>query len=236
MINKVASKEVLKLDNVCKTYDMGENIAVRAICSIDLSLVAGDFMCILGPSGSGKSTLLHIMGLLDRPTGGLVYIDGKNTTEMTPEEQARIRGQKIGFIFQTFNLVQSLRAWENAALPLLIQGIDANTRKEKAIAMLTKLGIGDRVDHYPAQLSGGQRQRVAIARALINDPAVILADEPTGNLDSKTGKEVLGILQQLHDEGRTMVVITHDEGITKIAHRTIRIKDGIIIDEKVNRN
>jgi len=229
---KPAKKEVIKLENVCKTYEMGEGILVKALCNIDLAITEGDFVCVLGPSGSGKSTLLHIVGLLDRPTEGRVYIDGKNTTDMSSGEQARVRGRKVGFVFQTFNLVPSLRAWENVALPLVIQGAGPTERKEKATKVLTDLGMADRLSHYPSQLSGGQRQRVAIGRALVNDPRVILADEPTGNLDSKTGKEVLGIFEQLHNEGRTMVIITHDEGITRLAHRIIRIKDGAITDHK----
>ncbi|NYZ77189.1 ABC transporter ATP-binding protein [Candidatus Micrarchaeota archaeon] len=225
-------KEVLKLENVSKVYDMGEGIEVTALSGINLTVSEGDFACVLGPSGSGKSTLLHIMGILDRPTEGRVYIDGKDTTKMTPEEQARIRGLKIGFVFQAYNLVPSLRAWENVALPLVIQGVPAEDRKKKAVAILKELDMSDRLDHYPSQLSGGQRQRIAIGRALVNDPTIILADEPTGNLDSKTGKEVLEAFKALHDSGRTILVITHDEDITKIAHTIIRIKDGKITETK----
>ncbi|MEM2908720.1 MAG: ABC transporter ATP-binding protein [Candidatus Bilamarchaeaceae archaeon] len=229
---RAARKEVLRLENVSKVYEMGEGITVTALSGINLSVYEGDFTCILGPSGSGKSTLLHIMGLLDRPTSGKVYIDGRETTELSPEQQAIIRGQKIGFVFQAYNLVPSLTAWENVALPLIIQGAPASERKERAIAILKELQMGDRLDHYPSQLSGGQRQRVAIARALINNPAVLLADEPTGNLDSKTGREVLATFAALHKAGKTMVIITHDEGITKIAHKVIRIRDGVIVDNK----
>lgn len=224
-------KEVLKLDNVCKTYWMGDDIKVKALCNVYLTINEGDFLCILGPSGSGKSTLLHIVGLLDRPSEGKVFIDGRDISKMTPEEQAKIRGKKIGFVFQTFNLVPSLKAWENVALPLMIQGVSASAREQKAKKILTDLGMGDRLDHYPSQLSGGQRQRVAIGRALSNDPRVILADEPTGNLDTKTGSDVLAIFQKLHKEGRTIIIITHDEEITDVAQRIVRIRDGTLNDK-----
>jgi len=225
------TKEVLKLDGACKTYHMGEGIEVKALCDAYLTVKEGEFLCVLGPSGSGKSTLLHIIGLLDRPTKGKVYIDGKDVSKMTPEEQAKIRGRKIGFVFQTFNLVPSLKAWENVALPLVIQGVPLEERKERANKILTNLGMEDRTDHYPSQLSGGQRQRVAIGRALANEPRVVLADEPTGNLDSKTGKGVLEIFRNLHKQGRTIIIISHDEAITDVAERIVRIRDGTLNDK-----
>ncbi len=224
-------KEVLKLENTCKTYVMGKGIQVKALCNAYLTVSEGEFLCVLGPSGSGKSTLLHIIGLLDRPSEGKVFIDGKDVSKMTSEEQARIRGKKIGFVFQTFNLVPSLKAWENVALPLVIQGIGAAERRRRAVKILTDLGMGDRADHYPSQLSGGQRQRVAIGRALSNEPRVVLADEPTGNLDSKTGAGVLEIFRRLHKEGKTIVIITHDESITDVAQRIVRIHDGTLNDK-----
>lgn len=224
-------KEVLKLDGACKTYHMGEGIKVKALCDAYLTVYENEFLCILGPSGSGKSTLLHIVGLLDRPSKGKVYIDGKDTSKMTAEEQAKVRGKKIGFVFQTFNLVPSLKAWENVALPLVIQGVPLEERKERAIKILTDLGMSDRTGHYPSQLSGGQRQRVAIARALANEPRVVLADEPTGNLDSKTGKGVLEVFQRLHRQGRTIIIITHDESIKEVAQRFVRIHDGTLNDK-----
>ncbi len=224
-------KEIIRLENVCKTYRMGEGVKVKAICDINFVVNEGDFSCVLGPSGSGKSTLLHIMGLLDTPTSGRVYIDGVETTRMTADEQAYIRGQKIGFVFQMFNLIGSLKAWENAAIPLTIRGVPLAERESRARELLTRLGLGDRLEHYPSQLSGGQRQRVAIARALINNPAVILADEPTGNLDSKTGKEVIDILADLNKQGKTIVLITHDNSLTRIAKRIWRIKDGRISED-----
>ncbi len=225
-------KEVLKLENACKIYVMGKGIEVRALSSAYLTVYENEFLCVLGPSGSGKSTLLHMIGLLDRPTEGKVYIDGKDTSKMTSEEQAKVRGKKIGFVFQTFNLVPSLKAWENVALPLVIQGVGAAERKRRATKILTDLGMGDRLNHYPSQLSGGERQRVAIGRALANEPRVVLADEPTGNLDSKTGKGVLEIFHKLHKEGRTIIIITHDESITDVAQRIVRIHDGTLNDKK----
>ncbi len=229
-------KDILKLDDVCKTYRMGEGIEVKALCNAHLTVREGEFLCVLGPSGSGKSTLLHIVGLLDRPSTGKVYIDGRDISKMTADEQARIRGRKIGFVFQTFNLVPSLKAWENVALPLVIQGVSAAEREKRAKKILTDLGMGDRIDHYPSQLSGGQRQRVAIARALSNEPRVVLADEPTGNLDSKTGAGVLEIFKKLHKEGRTIIIITHDESITDVAQRIVRIRDGTLNDKKKAKN
>lgn len=219
-------KEVIRLDNVSKTYSMGEGIQVTAISGMNFVVHDGDFVCVLGPSGSGKSTLLHIMGLLDSPSKGEVYIDGIKTTDMTSDEQARIRGEKIGFVFQMFNLVASLTAWENVAVPLIIRGVDPKEREKRAKELLTQLNMGDRLGHYPNQLSGGQRQRVAVARALINNPAVILADEPTGNLDSKTGKEVLEIFKNLNKQGKTIIFITHDNSLTKMTKEVWRITDG----------
>ncbi len=225
-----ARKEVLKLVDVDKTYKMGEGVTVRALRKANMTIYDKELMCILGPSGSGKSTLLHIIGLLDSPTSGERYIDGVETSTMSENEQARVRGSKIGFVFQTFNLINSLTVTDNVKLPLLICDTDCRNKESRVKGILTKVGLGHRMDHYPNQLSGGERQRVAIARALVNDPEIILADEPTGNLDSKTGAEVLKILKELHKEGRTIAIITHDESITKIAERVVRLKDGTIYD------
>ncbi len=221
-------KEVLRLDNVCKRYQMGLTV-VKALDNANLVVREGEMVSIAGPSGSGKSTLLHIMGLLDSPTSGLRYIDGIETSKMSEEQQARIRGNKIGFVFQRFNLIQSLTALQNVALPLVLCTNRAD-RDERARKVLELLEMGDRLDHYPSQLSGGQVQRVAIARALVNDPEIILADEPTGNLDSRTGNEVVGILNGLHKQGKTIIIITHDESIAKVAERVVRIRDGKIIE------
>lgn len=224
-------KKILVLENVSKIYTMDEGIEVKALDDINISIEENEFASILGPSGSGKSTLLHIIGLLDSPTSGKRYIDGIETSTMNDASQAKVRGEKIGFVFQTFNLIPSLSARENVELPMLVLGVDAQKRKERATKLLSQLGLGDRLDHLPGQLSGGQRQRVAIARALVNDPQILLADEPTGNLDSKTGKEVLEIFKTLHKEGRTILIITHDEYIAKVTHKVIRIKDGKISEK-----
>ena len=222
-------REVLRLENVCKVYNPGKSNETNAVCDIDFHVYAGELTGILGPSGSGKSTLLHIMGLLDRPTQGKVYIDEIDTSLMDDAAQARIRGKKIGFIFQAFFLVPSLTAIENVELPLVIYGVPAEERQKKATSLLTRLGLGNRLNHLPGQLSGGERQRVAIARALVNDPEILLADEPTGNLDSKTGQEVLTIFDELHHEGKTVILITHDESVVRITEKVIRVRDGHVV-------
>lgn len=223
-------KEVLRLDNITKLYHMGEGIEVQALRGVDLTVYRNDLMSVIGPSGSGKSTLLHIMGLLDTPSSGKRYVDGIETSKMSGDDQAKVRGEKIGFVFQTFNLVPSLTALENVELPMMLRTSDGYRRKKKAKDLLELVGLEKRLDHRPSQLSGGQRQRVAIARSLANDPEMILADEPTGNLDSKTGHEILGILRDLHKNGRTIVIITHDEYIAKVTDRMVRLRDGRITE------
>lgn len=219
---------ILSLENITKVYHMGEGIEVQALRGVNLKIYHNDIVSVIGPSGSGKSTLLHIMGLLDTPTSGKRYVDGIETSEMSENEQARVRGEKIGFVFQTFNLVPSLTALENVELPMMLRTSDGYKRKKKAAELLELVGLEERMDHRPSQLSGGQRQRVAIARSLANDPEMVLADEPTGNLDSKTGHEILDILKDLHKRGRTIVIITHDEYIAKVTKRMVRLKDGKI--------
>jgi putative ABC transport system ATP-binding protein len=225
-------REVLKLDNVSKVYSEGAT-GVTAVSGIDLTVHEAELTSILGPSGSGKSTLLHLMGLLDHPSSGKIYIDGMDTTKIAEEGKARIRGKKIGFVFQAFNLVPSLTALENVELPLTIYDVPKGERTKKATAILARLGLGERLPHLPSELSGGERQRVAIARALINDPEIILADEPTGNLDSKTGQDVLNILQGLHHEGRTIIIVTHDESVVRITEKVVRIRDGKVVKTEV---
>ncbi len=221
-------KKIMVMEDIKKQYVMGEGIVVEALKDIDLEVHEKDFLAILGPSGSGKSTLLHIMGLLDSPTSGRLEIDGIETSKMTEDQRAKVRGEKIGFVFQTFNLIGSLSALENVELPLVLRKGDGKERRAKAAKILESVGLGDRLDHTPGQLSGGQRQRVAIARALVNDPEIILADEPTGNLDSKTGKEVLKIFEDLNNEGKTVIIITHDQNIAKHTKKCLQLQDGMI--------
>ena len=210
------------------------SVLVKALDGISLRIKRGDYASVIGPSGSGKSTLLHIFGLLDEPTAGRVFIDGIDTTKLSEEKLAQVRGRKIGFVFQSFHLIPSLSAIENVALPAMLLGVPQKERLHKAGELLFQLGMDERASHLPKELSGGQRQRVAIARALINDPAILLADEPTGNLDSASGAEVLKIFDELHKDGRTIIVVTHDSHIASRCKKTIRIKDGRIESIKMN--
>ncbi|MEM7819242.1 MAG: ABC transporter ATP-binding protein [Candidatus Aenigmatarchaeota archaeon] len=221
---------IVELKNVHKTYMLDE-VELNVLNGIDLKVKKGEFMSIVGPSGSGKSTLLHIIGALDRPTKGHVFIGGKDTSKMDDNELAWIRGRRIGFVFQTFNLISRLTALENVILPMWFADFDGN-RKDRAIELLKEVGLEKRINHLPTQLSGGERQRVAIARALVNNPDIIVADEPTGNLDSKTGKEIINIFKKIHNDGATLILVTHDLDIAKVAEREIHIKDGVIIHER----
>lgn len=218
--------EVIRLSNVAKHYPMGDNV-VKAVDGIDISIEKGDFVAIMGPSGSGKSTGMNLVGSLDVPTFGNIYLDGQDISHLEESEVAQIRGQKIGFIFQQFNLIPNLTAKENVMLPMLFQGTSKEERGDKAEELLKIVDLSERMDHYPNELSGGQQQRVAIARALANDPEIILADEPTGNLDSKTGERVLDFLEKLHKEGKTIIMVTHDPELAETHARKIYwIKDG----------
>ena len=220
-------KPIIQLQQVSKIYHTtGEEL--YALRDINLDIEKGELASILGPSGSGKSTMLHILGLLDEPTKGTIYIDGINTRTLDEKKRAYLRGKKIGFIFQTFNLIPTLSVLENVTLPALLYDTEREIAQERAKDVLREIGMSDRLTHYPNQLSGGQRQRVAIARALVNEPEILLADEPTGNLDSKTGEAVLQIFKELHTEGKTVIIITHDITISKMTKKIIRIYDGKI--------
>jgi len=222
--------KVMELEKVYKVYQIGEE-EVRALDGVDLEIRRGEFASIVGPSGSGKSTLMHVLGLLDTPTRGRIVLDGVETTRLTPKQLAVLRGKKIGFVFQMFNLIPSLTVLENVVLPAIIYEESEEAARQKAMEILSEIGMGNRLSHYPNQLSGGQRQRVAIARSLINDPDIILADEPTGNLDQKTGHEVLKLFAQLHEKGKTILIVTHDNNIAKMTQRTIRMMDGKIVKD-----
>jgi putative ABC transport system ATP-binding protein len=220
-------KAVIRTEKIRKVYLMGD-IKVEALKGVDIEIREGEMVAIIGPSGCGKSTLLQILGLLDLPTSGRMVLDGIETSLLGEADAAHVRGKKIGFIFQSFFLMPTLTASENVALPMMFQGIEKNEREKKAGAILARLGMGERFDHLPRELSGGQRQRVAIARALVNDPAIILADEPTGNLDSKSGEEVLRLFEEINKAGRTIVVVTHDMSVAKMCSRRIYLKDGMV--------
>ena len=224
------SKAIMSLRGVSKVYAMGEE-KVYALNDINLDIHEGDLASVLGPSGSGKSTLLNMLGLLDPPSAGSIFLDGIETTRLSEKGLAAVRGKKIGFIFQMFNLIPSLNVLQNVMLPAVIYESDPVKTRQKAEIVLGRIGMGERLLHFPNQLSGGQRQRVAIARALINDPEIILADEPTGNLDSKTGAEVLDMFKKLNEEGKTIIIVTHDAHVAKITKRTIRVVDGKILKE-----
>ncbi|MBI2449756.1 ABC transporter ATP-binding protein [Candidatus Pacearchaeota archaeon] len=215
----------IQLKNVSKIYRMGD-VEVNALNQLNISVKKGSFTAIIGPSGSGKSTAMNIIGSLDTPTEGNVLISGTNIKDFNQNQLAAFRGKKIGFVFQHFNLIPSLTALENVMIPMLFQGVPLNERMKRAEELLTNIGLGDRMNHLPKELSGGQMQRVAIARALANNPEIILADEPTGNLDSKTGQEILALLKNLNKKGKTIVVITHDEDIKKYCNVVHYIKDG----------
>jgi putative ABC transport system ATP-binding protein len=221
--------KIIELDAVKKYYRMGEGVLVRAVDGISVQVERGDFIAIMGPSGSGKSTSMNLVGSLDLPTRGEIFLDQKNIAHLEESDLAQIRGKKIGFIFQSFNLIQNLTAKENVMLPMLFQGVDSEDREDKAEKLLKLVGLEHRLDHYPNQLSGGEQQRIAIARALANDPEVILADEPTGNLDTKTGEMVMQFLDKCNKQGKTIILVTHDPDVAlKRAKKIYWLKDGKI--------
>jgi putative ABC transport system ATP-binding protein len=227
------AKNIMKIVGLTKTYVVGE-VEVKALKSIDLSIEEGEFVAIMGSSGSGKSTLMNLIGCLDKPTSGDYFLDGVNTSTLSKNDYAKIRNQKIGFVFQGFNLLSRTTALENVELPLMYDRYERiKDPAKKAIEVLERVGLGDRIHHEPNQLSGGQQQRVAIARALVNEPSLILADEPTGNLDSKMSVEVFSLFQQLNDEGITIVLVTHERDFAKFAKRIVELKDGVVIKDNI---
>ncbi|MFL5755349.1 MAG: ABC transporter ATP-binding protein [Chloroflexota bacterium] len=218
---------IIALDHVSRVYATGR-VAVRALDDVSMRVEPGEFVAIVGPSGSGKSTLMNILGCLDRPDAGTYVLAGATVGELDDDQLARVRSRSIGFVFQSYNLLPRTTALDNVAAPLLYQGVRRRDRVARARAALERLGLGDRVDHEPSELSGGQQQRVAVARAVVTEPALILADEPTGNLDTRSGREVIDVLRQLHATGRTIVLITHDPGVASVADRQVHIRDGRI--------
>ena len=218
-------KELIKLENVYKIYKL-EEVEVPAINGISLTINKGEFVALIGPSGSGKSTAMNLIGCLDTASKGDIFLDEFNIAKLSESDLAQIRGKKIGFIFQVFNLINSLTALENVALPMTFQNISRKEKLDKARELLELVGLKDRMNHLPSQLSGGQRQRVAIARALVNEPEIILADEPTGNLDTKTGEEIMKVLVELNKKGKTIILVTHNPELTKLTGKIIRLKDG----------
>jgi putative ABC transport system ATP-binding protein len=226
---------IISVRNLVKTYQMGINV-VNALQGVNLQIFKNEYVALMGPSGSGKSTLMNLIGCLDTPTSGEYVLNGSNVSTMDDGELAAVRNKEIGFIFQTFNLLPRLTALDNVALPLVYAGMSKAERTEKAKHVLESVGLGDRMDHRPNELSGGQRQRVAVARALVNDPSIILADEPTGNLDSKTSYEIIGLFEEIHALGNTIVLVTHEPDIAEFAHRIVKMRDGKIESDVLNPN
>ena len=222
---------LIRLQQIARRYKMGEEI-VHALRDVSLDIGRGEYVAIMGPSGSGKSTLMNLIGCLDTPTSGVYELNGNRVSEMNDNQLAEIRNREIGFVFQTFNLLARSNALHNVELPLIYAGIPADERRQSALEALTNVGLSDRVHHKPNEMSGGQRQRVAVARALVNKPSILLADEPTGNLDSKTGEEIMALFEQLSRKGNTIILVTHEEDIARHARRIIRLRDGLIASDE----
>ncbi len=227
--------ELIKTVNLSKDYHLGDNV-VHALQDVSIEIQEGEFLAIMGPSGSGKSTAMNLIGCLDTPTSGQFFFDGIDVSELTSDDLAEIRNSKIGFVFQNFNLLARTSAFENVQLPLIYGGAKRAERQASAERVLIEVGLQDRMDHHPSQLSGGQQQRVAIARALVNDPSLILADEPTGALDTRTGIEIMALFQKLNSNGMTVIIITHEADVAQFATRILRFQDGHVIKEEVNAN
>ena len=227
--------KVIDITDIVKNYQVG-SVIVRALRSVSFEIKRNEYVAIMGPSGSGKSTLMNILGCLDTPTKGQYVLNGTDVSKMEDDRLAEIRNKEIGFVFQTFNLLPRYTALENVTLPLIYAGIPRHEREDHAVKTLNLVGLGDRMTHKPNELSGGQRQRVAIARALVNNPSIILADEPTGNLDSKTSYDIMGLLDKIHEDGNTVIVVTHEEDIARHAHRIIKLMDGEVSADYINEN
>ncbi|WP_347068588.1 ABC transporter ATP-binding protein [Flavobacterium sp. WV_118_3] len=228
------TKPIIEIKEITRDFPLG-NETVYVLKGIDLTINKGEYVALMGPSGSGKSTLMNILGCLDTPTAGEYILNGKDVSKMDDDELAGIRNKEIGFVFQTFNLLPRTTALDNVALPMVYAGYSKSDRIERATEVLNQVGLGDRMDHKPNQLSGGQRQRVAVARALVNRPSIILADEPTGNLDSKTSIEIMNLFNEIHANGNTVILVTHEEDIAEHAHRIIRLRDGVIESDNKNK-
>jgi putative ABC transport system ATP-binding protein len=226
--------EVIRMEDVRKVYSTG-SLSVAALRGVSFSIEQGEYVSIMGPSGSGKSTLMNILGCLDVPSGGRYWLSGEDVSDMDEIELAEVRSRHIGFVFQQFNLLASMPAWRNVEVPLIYAGLHRRDRKRKAVAALERVGLGDRVEHRPGELSGGQQQRVAIARALVGEPSIILADEPTGALDSVSAADVLGLLAELQQAGSTLILITHDHDVASAAERVIRVRDGLLMTAEATR-
>ena len=224
---------IINIENLEKTYELG-SVQIKALKGISLQMEENEFVAIMGPSGSGKSTMMNLIGCLDTPTSGSYFLESQDVSRMNSDQLAEIRNQKIGFVFQTFNLLPRANILHNVELPLIYSGISTSERKRLAEEAIERVGLGDRIKHKPNELSGGQRQRVAIARALVNNPSIILADEPTGNLDSKTGEEIMKIFDHLYDMGNTIILVTHEDNIAEYAHRVVRLKDGVVESDITN--
>lgn len=228
------AQALIDIKDIKRDFQLG-NETINVLKGIDLQINKGEYVALMGPSGSGKSTLMNILGCLDTPTSGTYILNSKDVSQMHDDDLAEIRNKEIGFVFQTFNLLPRTTALDNVALPMIYAGYSKSDRNERAKVVLTQVGLSDRMDHQPNQLSGGQRQRVAVARALVNNPSIILADEPTGNLDSKTSIEIMNLFNDIHKNGNTVILVTHEEDIAKYAHRIIRLKDGMIENDYENK-
>jgi len=231
----MAQQELIRLQDICKNYRVGTEV-VKALKNVSSVIYRNEYVALMGPSGSGKSTLMNLLGCLDTPTSGQYFLNGKDVSKLADNQLAEIRNKEIGFVFQTFNLLPRSTALDNVALPLIYAGLGKANRLKVALEVLNQVGLSDRTHHKPNELSGGQRQRVAIARALVNNPSIILADEPTGNLDSKISLEIMALLQKIHEDGNTIILVTHEEEIARHAHRIIRLRDGLVESDTRNLN